>query len=418
MKTQYSVLLASATANGTIAAVRNLGSNGFDVRVVSSHLLSAAAWSCWPSAVFRAPAENESELFLERIRAIGRADPGRILLPTSDETAWLYTENAKLLGQYFRMYQPSLATIKRILDKKLLAAVASKIGLAVMPTWSPTSIEALEALSDTLPYPVLIKPRTHVHRIRNDKGVVARSGKELIDQYRGFVNRERKQSGHDAIPATENMPIIQPFLGVDDRGVLSVTGFIDRRGKHFVARHSIKVLQRSRPVGVGVCYESQPGIFELSQSVQALCRELDYFGIFEIEFIWFRGSWSLIDFNPRLFNQVVMDIRRGMPLPVLACLDALDEEAALTLAISKVQEHDDRTKIVCYDRFTLRAILLAFALTGGMSRTERLRWRSWMNQNIRSDLAADRGDPLPGIVHAISELSLGLQSIPRFLRST
>ena len=52
-------------------------------------------------------------------------------------------------------------------------------------------------------------------------------------------------------------------------------------------------------------------------AVRRLCRELGYFGIFEVEFLWFDGRWAAIDFNPRLFNQIGMDIRRGMPLPLL-----------------------------------------------------------------------------------------------------
>ena len=85
---------------------------------------------------------------------------------------------------------------------------------------------------------------------------------------------------------------------------------------------------------------------------------LGYFGIFEVEFLWFDGRWAAIDFNPRLFNQIGMDIRRGMPLPLLACLDAAGETALLREAVAKAQEEDDEQTVFC-DRFTLRAILLA-----------------------------------------------------------
>src|SRR5260221_2742653 len=54
-----------------------------------------------------------------------------------------------------------------------------------------------------------------------------------------------------------------------------------------------------------------------------ISRELGYFGLFEVEFLSFDGSWPVIDFNPRLYNQIGLDIGRGMPLPLLTCLDAL-----------------------------------------------------------------------------------------------
>ena len=42
------------------------------------------------------------------------------------------------------------------------------------------------------------------------------------------------------------------------QAVQSITGFIDRTGEHFVTRRSVKIFQRSQPVGVGVCHRSLP----------------------------------------------------------------------------------------------------------------------------------------------------------------
>ena len=141
---RLSVLLASASAGGTIAAVRHLGAAGLNVRVISSKLLSAAAWSHYVSHSYRAPLEVESHLFLELL-AIGTAAPGQILLPTSDHTAWLYTVNAALLGRHFRVYQPSIESMRRIRDKKLFAHArpppldlqCCRLGTRETPTISP-----------------------------------------------------------------------------------------------------------------------------------------------------------------------------------------------------------------------------------------------------------------------------------------
>jgi D-aspartate ligase len=169
---QHSVLLASASSGGTIAAVRNLGRNGVGAQVLSSTRLDAAAWSRHTSRTYSTPAEIDHELFFDRIMAIGKANPGLVLLPTSDQTAWIYTANADALAQYFLMYQPSLESIRRILDKKLLTDAAIQAGLDVLPSWDPETSDELWKLVATFPYPMLIKPRTHVQRLRNDKGVV------------------------------------------------------------------------------------------------------------------------------------------------------------------------------------------------------------------------------------------------------
>jgi D-aspartate ligase len=414
-----SVLLASASSGGTIAATRHLGANGFEVSVVSSHRLEAAAWSRHTARAYWAPPERESRRFLERLLAIGASDPGQILVPTSDETAWLYTLYAAELGRYFRVVQPPIAVLLNILDKRLFAEAAARAGLAVLPSWDPRNTNDVAELAPTLPYPIIVKPRTHVHRLRNDKGVVVDSPVELIAQYQEFIDRERARAADNALLRDAYLPILQQFVRVGSEGVHSVTGFIDRTGELFVTRSATKVFQRSQPVGVGVCFESRSPSASLSDAVRSLCRELGYFGIFEVEFLWFDGRWVAIDFNPRLFNQIGMDIRRGMPLPLFACLEAAGETAALREAVAKAQAENDEQTVFC-DRFTLRAILLARTMTSRISPKDREYWRGWIKQHAAHavDFSADENDPIPGLIHVLSEIYLGLKSFPRFLRST
>ncbi len=419
MNEGLSVVLATARAGGTIAAIRNLGAKGVDVEVISSERLGAAAWSRYAKRTYSAPPESDSEQFLERLLAIGEANPGRILLPTSDETAWIYAENALLLERHFRLYHPPISSLQRILDKKLFSDAAISVGLSVLPSWDPLSLEELAALAPNLPFPILIKPRTHVHRVRNDKGVVVDSPHELIREYRRFVHREQEQATDNPLLPDATRPILQKFVRVRDEGVLSITGFIDQTGELFVTRAARKVFLRSQPVGVGVCFEAQPSPKELPDLVRRLCRELGYFGLFEVEFLRFEGHWAAIDFNPRMFSQVGLDIRRGMPLPLLACLDAVNDANALREEVARAQAEDDEQAVFC-DRFTLRAILLAKVLTARISTGELSTWRGWMKQHSAHavDFAADGSDPRPGVVHVLSEVYLGLKSIARFMHTT
>jgi predicted ATP-grasp superfamily ATP-dependent carboligase len=399
--------------------VRHLAANGFDVRVLSSERLGAAAWSRCASRAHPAPPESDSRRFLDQLIAIGEAEPGQILLPTSDETTWLYANHAEKLERHFRLDQPSVSVIRRVLDKNLLGEAAGKAGIAYLPSWDPVCADELHALAPALPYPVLIKPRTHVHRLRNDKGVVVDSPGELLEQYSLFVTRERVCGPETPHACGAVRPFLQPFVKVGSEGVQSIAGFIDRTGDLFVTRRSIKVFQRTRPLGVGVCYESLPPAPLLSKAVYALCRELGYFGIFEVEFLSFGGRPTVIDFNPRLYNQVGLDIGRGMPLPLLACLEALGDKIALRDAVKKAQAESDNQKVL-YDRFTLRAILFFLAATSRISQEDLAYWRSWIKRNAAHaiDLAAEKADPMPSVIHALSEIFLGLRSAGRFLRST
>jgi D-aspartate ligase len=416
---QHSVLLASASSGGTIAAVRNLGRNGVGAQVLSSTRLDAAAWSRHTSRAYSTPAEIDHELFLDCIMAIGKANPGLVLLPTSDQTAWIYTANADALAQYFLMYQPSLECIQRILDKKLLTDAAIQAGLDVLPSWDPETSDELSKLLATFPYPVLIKPRTHVQRLRNDKGVVVETPDELSKQYDNFLVREQYRSAPPAQSIGFQRPLLQQFAVDGSQNVQSITGFIDRTGELFVSRRSVKVFQRSQPIGVGVCHEALPASPELSRKVYDLCRELNYFGVFEAEFILFDGRWAMIDFNPRLYNQTGLDTRRGMPLPLLAFLDASGQADALSEAVAKAQVENEAPLVFC-DQFTMKAILLAQGIVSRVPRANRQRWRAWSRQHAGHcvDVAMDYSDPMPAIVHALSEICLGVRALPRFVRMT
>ena len=148
------VILASASSGGTLAAVRELASRGISVSVVSSSSLAAAAWSSRADHVYRAPRECESEPFLDHLMQIGAADPGQVLLATSDVTAWLYTTHAKTLERHFRTYQAPLDTITSLLDKAKLADLAQRAGLTVLPTIVPRGLNEVIALAQRSTYPL------------------------------------------------------------------------------------------------------------------------------------------------------------------------------------------------------------------------------------------------------------------------
>jgi D-aspartate ligase len=416
--TTRSVLFASASAGGTIAAARCLGGNGYDVGVLAHRPFSAAAWSRRVSRTYAVAAENDTARFLSRLQQVGALVPGQILLPTSDETAWLYALHAGSLASHFRADPPPLATLKRILDKKLFAEAATAAGVDSLPIWDPQSIDELTALAPTLPYPVLIKPRTHVHRLHNDKGVVAQSPAELLSEYARFAAREQVQLADNPHMPDARRPILQQFVDVAHDGVYSVSGFIDRSGDLFVTRRAVKVFLRSYPVGVGVCFEALPADPQLSERVRRLCDELGYHGIFEVEFLRRGDEWAVIDFNPRLFNQLGMELYRGMPLPLFACLAAMGETAQLREAVHRAQAHDENLPAVFYDAFTLRMILAARRVTGRITPEELAYWKQWRARHAahRVDVAASKSDPLLGVVHACSEVYLGLRAMPRFLR--
>jgi D-aspartate ligase len=403
---------------GTLAAVRQLGSSGIPVIVAGQHILAAARWSRHASRFVSCPPVQQEDRFLEWLMAYGERQPGHVLLPTSDATALLFASNAKLLETCFRLYQPPVESTVRVLDKKHLLEACRRVGLDTLPSWFPSGEGELRVLAAKLPYPILIKPRTQVRRINRDKGVVVHGPDDLLPSYRGVVERERYLSGFAELSGTDT-PMLQQFAEEANEAVYSVSGFIDRSGEVMAARGATKIFQRRRPVGIGVCFEASPLEADLAEAVKRLCHEVGHFGVFEVEFLRLDHGWAVIDFNPRFYHQMGLDIARGLPLPMWAYLGACGQESVLRGEVQRVGHASDGPAVVFCDRFTFRALLTAMTITRRLSGLEATRWKRWYEDHRAGavDVAIDVRDPLPGFVHALSEVVLGLQAVPRFLRT-
>ena len=122
----------------------------------------------------------------------------------------------------------------------------------------------------------------------DDKGVVVGSGPELINQYRRFIDRERARATEDPFFATATCPSCSSSFVWGARASILSRGLSTGRESC-----SLRVAQprcfRDPNLGSGVCFEALPSDPALSGAVRRLCRELGYFGIFEVEFLWFDG---------------------------------------------------------------------------------------------------------------------------------
>ena len=149
-----------------------------------------------------------------------------------------------------------------------------------------------------------------------------------------------------------------------------------------------------------------------------LCREVGYFGVFEIEFLREDGRNMVIDFNPRFYGQMGFEDARGLPLAFLAWLGAVGDEAGLHASLDEAAWCVDEGAAVFTHRFVFQLLLLAQSLGGSISAEERARWKQWLSEhrNRMVDASADANDPWPAVAHAASELVNGFRSIRRVFR--
>ncbi len=408
-------MLARPGYGGTIAAIRDLAQDQIPVAVLSESLLECGRWSNYVSATIpTGPQADPSALLasLEKLTRDGTGPVAPVLLPSCDTSAWTYAAYADKLSPRFCLYAPPLETVERILDKGRFETACADAGVHVLKSWMAWNEAAIAQIADTLVFPLIVKPRTHVRRRRNVKGVVVANPDQLVRAFRRIGRSERffdADCDHD----NSQEFFLQQFVEVLPKGVLSVTGFMDRSGTQFVAGAVRKILLRSEPAGVGVCFESTPLDPALAEQTARLCRRLGYFGVFEVEFIWDGTRWAAIDFNPRFFNQMALDVARGLPLARLCYYDAIGDAHRLARLVEQAQAASPEDHLCVRDGFTMALILTFRSLTGRMSRRDRLRWHQWntSNRTGMKDLMRAWDDPWVWPVHMMSEVNLGLRKL-------
>jgi D-aspartate ligase len=393
------------TFGGTLAAVRALGASGIPVTVAGSELLAPARWSRYAQRFVRCPSPHHLERFLGWLLAFGTREPGHFLYPASDDLAWLFASHAEELGKHFVLFQPPVSTLVQLLDKKRLHAACAEVGLATMPTWFPQDAGEVERLLPELRLPLVIKPRTQVLLSTGNHGRLVEERSDVVRRYQEWLKRDRYRPGLEKDFGDVTSPMLQVFSMRAVEGVYSLSGFIHRDGQLLGARASLKVLQRPRRVGVGLCFEDAPLELDLLERIVALCRKVGYYGVFETEFVVDGDAHRLIDFNPRLYGQMHFESARALPLPVFAYLAAQGNDGALSALAEEARGHDTAGATYCF-QFGHRMLMTLRRLAGTTSAAESKRWKVWTEKNRARmvDASADKEDWLPGYVHATAEL--------------
>jgi predicted ATP-grasp superfamily ATP-dependent carboligase len=410
------VLLTFAGYSGTLAAVRCLGRLGIPITVADPQTLVPAKWSRYVTAREKCPPIQRQEAFLHWILEFGEKNPGHVLYPTSDDMAWFVAQHREILSKYFRLYSPSIQSIRSLLDKRELYAVCRRLNIPIPETHCPTNATELLSIADAVEYPVLLKVTTQAFLPFGDKGTIVRSRGELVHEYQDCARRLCYPVSLLCDDPKIGWPMVQRYYDDAATGTYGLSGFVDQNRTLADFRASRKVLQYPRTLGIGVCFEEAEVVPELRDRVLAICQATDYWGVFEAEFIEEDGDFLLADFNPRYYSQMWFDVSRGMSLPEYAYLGAMGHRGRLERAVRRSQ---DVAGIVAgrviVNRFMLRLMLLAKRLSRAMSAKEAAMWRAWYRQRAGEacDFTAFSGDRVPGYVDALNR-SLNYLRHPRY----
>jgi D-aspartate ligase len=398
-----SVLLLGADYYGTLAAVRCLGKKGVAVYAADESTNGRALFSKYVKEKTTHPPIAQVDRFLEWLLAFAKTQPDTVLYPTNEHLAWLLAEHADTLSKAFHTYQPSADVVLTLLDKKRLADACKAVDIETPVTLYAEDDAAKERIKKEATYPLLIKPRTQIFLETGIKGSIVQSPETLdseLARYMSLVRFNRVLT--DAHPDIVR-PLFQEYLTAAETSIFSMSGFVTKEGELF-ARASMKVLQRPRKVGIGLCFEGRAVEPVVRDKLTALCKHVGYYGAFEVEFIADGDKRLLIDFNPRFFSQMAFDIARGLPIPWLAYLAARGDDKALREELDLARAQSESADHGYCHRTMLDLVLTLQRASGRMSRGDVKKWRSWVKdrKGKLTDAVRDPSDKMPGIVDAAS----------------
>jgi predicted ATP-grasp superfamily ATP-dependent carboligase len=317
------------------------------------------------------------------------------------------------LAPLFRLFSPSPATLVELIDKSRLLDAAGHAGLSTPSTWRPLDAGTVQDLAAELPMPVLIKPRTTLVSRSPGKAERVDRREDLVAAWERVRSANRHQPDRTGIPLADR-PLIQRYHATAER-IYTVDGFVDASGTLLGAVACTKLLQLPRRSGPGICFETaepDPAVFD---GLQRLCRDTQFVGIFDAEFLVDGDEKLLIDFNPRFYGHMAFEIARGMPLPWLLYLSALGDESAVHAAMAAGAHAASPPSEIYVARFATLATLISQRLAGHMTGADLRRWRHWMRDASApvTDPVYVRGDPLPAVADALQWLRRPLSFVRR-----
>lgn len=136
-------------------------------------------------------ADTDGEGLVERLMEIGPSFTQKpVLLPCADGGVLQISKHREALSAFYRMAQPALGTIERLIDKDQFSHFAEENGLPSPRSVTLTSLEEAGQAATQINFPAVIKPASKTAlwiRNTNEKAAVVHSAEELIRTVKQYL---------------------------------------------------------------------------------------------------------------------------------------------------------------------------------------------------------------------------------------
>ncbi len=311
-------IVLDGNENQAVAATRSLARAGYRVSVGASESWSKAGWSRHAAHAFSHPhAGDDPRGFVDHlVRELQRGGPAVILPMTERSTIPLSLFRDEIVAAGGHMVLPPHDVLLRVFDKRAMTELAESLGIAVPRTWIVEPSTDLDALTPTLPYPVVLKP--NVSQQRTNAGGSAPTGAPLYAasaaQFSAALADMRRRA---------SSVLVQEFVLGGGAGYFALMNAGELRGE-FAHRR----IRDVRPTGSGSALrESVEPTPALRDASLALLRAIGWHGVAMVEFrIRPDGTPVFLEINGRFWNSLALAVHAGVDFP---------------LGVARLAEHGD-----------------------------------------------------------------------------
>lgn len=297
-----------------LGIARSLGRRGIPVAVLDDEV-SIAPSSRYVQHSLRVPALRSSEATTDALQEAARRFglDGWVLFPTREETVAAVAQNRDELARTFRVPTPPWVTVRIAWDKRQTYQVAERLGIDVPRCWFPRSEYDLSEIA--FDNPVIIKPaiKEHFFYETGAKAWRADDPTELLQKFRQAT----------AIIPVEEV-IVQELVPGDGEQQLAYCAFF-KHGEPVGTMTVIRRRQHPSDFGRASTFVETVDLPELEAPSLRLLREMDYYGLVELEFKRDErtGAVKLLDVNARTWGYHGLGPAAGVDFPTLLYRDQL-----------------------------------------------------------------------------------------------
>ncbi|PQP35318.1 carboxylate--amine ligase [Desulfobacteraceae bacterium SEEP-SAG9] len=373
-----SVFITDGHWRKSLAAVRALGTKGIKVTVGESTCLATALFSryCNHAVVYPSPFARPSA-FLDFLHRKLSRHPYQMLLPMEDETLELISRHHSDFSRLTYLPIVSFQKLHLARCKDKILRLADTLGIPTPKTWFIKELSDLESLKNSLPYPVVIKPKISSGAV----GIAyPKNPGELLERYLQI---------HEHFP----FPMIQEYIPSEGPGY-GASFLMDERGDAKASFVHKRI--REYPVSGGAStLRKSVKHHDIRDLALTLLKALDWFGVAMVEFKLDPrdGLPKLMEINPRFWGSLSLAVAAGVNFPYLLYRMSQGEN------FKPIEDYQTEKKC----RWLLPGDILHFIDNPHRSRLLPEFFHFW-DANTTYDILSIR-DPLPALARCLTPLT-------------